>query len=598
MLSRTWARIALSYAGLILATAGILAFLLGGEFESQEEAALRTRLTDQARLISQIASPLLAPDASPDAAHIIARDSGRVLGTRVTIIRPDGVVVGDSEEQPTSMENHAFRPEVASVLTNPSSIGSSTRLSATVHRRLLYLAVAITDPSNRSRLVGVARVAYPLTAVEEAQSTLFRNLVLTMLLVSVPAVLLGTLLVRSIAGPLSDLRRTAQQFGQGDLAARSRLSSGGDIGELGREFNAMADQLAVTISQRTSERNEIAAVLAHMHDGIITTDAQGHVESINPAAARILGTTTDRSVGRSLIEVTHSHELHNAVQTAVAAPEERHRYEINVGGRILAVVAARVPPLDSSVDPTVLLVLHDITDLRRLERARRDFVANIGHELRTPLASIKLLIETLTGAMHDDPQAAQGFLEQVDTELDRLTQLVRELLELSRIESGEVKLQLAQVAVPDLLERTVERLQAQAQRAGIEISIELDGSLPTAHIDRERVEHVLINLLHNAIKFTNPGGRVILRAELEGAEIQISISDTGVGIPPDDLSRIFERFYKVDKARSGRAGGETGTGLGLAIARHIVQAHGGRIWAESTHGKGSTFYFTLPTEAT
>ncbi|HEX8229151.1 MAG TPA: ATP-binding protein [Chloroflexia bacterium] len=596
MFSRTWARIAVSYAALILATVGVLAFLLGGEFERREEAALRVRLTDQARLIAQAAAPLLGPGASPGAANSLAHDLARVLGTRVTLIRPDGVVVGDSEEQPAGMENHASRPEVAAVLADPRSVGSSTRLSATVNRRLLYLAVGMAGPADSSRLVGVARVAYPLTAVEEAHNTLFRNLLLAVLLVSLPAVLLGTLLVRSLAGPLSDLRRTARQFGQGDLLARATLPSGGEIGELGREFDSMADRLATTISQRTSERNQMAAVLSHMHDGIITTDARGRIESINPAAAQILGTNAERSVGHSLIEVTHSHELHNAVQVALAAPDERHRYEVRVGSRTLAVVATRVPPPDAHNQHTALVVLHDITDLRHLEGVRRDFVANIGHELRTPLASVKLLVETATGVLYEDPGAAGGFLEQVDTELDRLTQLVRELLELSRIESGQVKLQLAQVAVPELLERTVARLRSQAQRAGVDLSVEADSALPQARIDSERVEHVLINLLHNAIKFTNPGGTIRLRAERKDQYIEISVADTGVGIPPEDLNRIFERFYKVDKARVGSAGGETGTGLGLAIAKHIVQAHGGRIWADSTYGVGSTLYFTLPIE--
>jgi two-component system phosphate regulon sensor histidine kinase PhoR len=242
-----------------------------------------------------------------------------------------------------------------------------------------------------------------------------------------------------------------------------------------------------------------------------------------------------------------------------------------------------------------LIVLQDITELRRLERARRDFVANIGHELRTPLTSVRLLVETVRGAMHDDTRAAEDFLGQIEGELDRLTQLVRELLELSRIESGQVQLQRTSVDVPQLLQAAAARLRAQAERAGVDLKVDVAGPLSAAYADRERVEQVLVNLLHNAIKFTGPGGSVTLSAQPEERDIRVVVRDTGVGIPPDDLPRIFERFYKVDKARAAGREREGGMGLGLAIAKHLVQAHGGRIWAESVYGQGSTFNFTLPT---
>jgi two-component system phosphate regulon sensor histidine kinase PhoR len=287
--------------------------------------------------------------------------------------------------------------------------------------------------------------------------------------------------------------------------------------------------------------------------------------------------------------------------------------ELQMGNRTVAAVVTVAPAsMSSSVStsgaenkPAGLLVLQDITELRRLERVRRDFVANIGHELRTPLTSIKLLVETVRGAMHDDTQVAEDFLGQMEAELDRLTQLVRELLELSRIESGQVELHRTIVDAPQLLEEVAGRLRAQAVRAGVKLTVETGDSLPPIYADGERIEQVLVNLVHNAIKFTNPGGSVTLGAEGDSSdgEVRISVRDTGVGIPPDDLPRIFERFYKVDKARAGSRdrrdglGSEGGTGLGLAIAKHVVQAHGGRIWAESVYGQGSTFCFTLPNAA-
>jgi two-component system phosphate regulon sensor histidine kinase PhoR len=592
MLSRTWIRIALSYAALVLITAAILAFLLGDEFEAREEQALQTRLGDQARAVAHDAAPLFAQNVPVTTTNSLAHDLSRIFGTRVTLIKPDGVVVGDSDEDPARMENHSNRPEVIQALASPGTLGTSSRLSATVHRRLLYVATTVSDPANPSRVLGIARVAYPLTAVEQARDTLWGSLALAVLLTTLPALVLGTFVVRSIVGPLSSLREAAARFGRGDLAVRSHINPNGEIGDLGQEFNAMADRLSTTIQERTTERNQMAAVLAYMHDGIIITDPHGKVQSINSPAAQLFGTTPDKAPGRSLIEVTYNHELFQALQSALADPSERRRLEIKVGVRTLSAVVTAVPSPDGAA-PSGLLVLQDVTELRRLERVRQDFVANIGHELRTPLASIKLLAETLGNVVHEDPQAADDFLRRIDIEVDDLTQLVRELLELSRIESGQVELDRKPVSVPELLERAASRLRAQAERAGLTLDIQVDSSLPTAYADPVRIEQVLVNLLHNAIKFTPPGGQVSLSAQPDDTGVRISVQDTGVGIPPDDLPRIFERFYKVDKARSEREGG---TGLGLAIAKHIVQAHGGQIWAESQPGHSATFSFTLPTE--
>jgi two-component system phosphate regulon sensor histidine kinase PhoR len=594
LLSRTWARIALSYTVLVLVAGGILALLLGGESERNEEASLRARLTDQARSVAYSARPLLAASAPVTESNKLAHDLAALLGTRVTLIKLDGTVVGDSDESLDDLprvENHSTRPEVIQALSGTGAVGIDSRLSATVNRRLLYVAVPITGGPDTSRILGVARVAYPLTSVEQARDALWRNLLIGALLVSIPAALLGVLLARSIIGPLSVLRLVANRFGRGDLEARA-AHTGGEIGDLGREFNTMAARLGTTIQERTSERNQMAAVLAHMHDGIIITSTQGRIQGINAAACQMFETTAEAALGRSLIEVTRSHELHQALQAVLVEHAKRQRLEVGVGKRKLAAVVTAVPGSDGGAT-TGLVALQDVTELHRLERARRDFVANIGHELRTPLASIKLAVETLTETVKDDPEATQDFLRRIDVEVDDLTQLVRELLELSRIESGEVPLDRKLTNLAQLLERSAARLRAQAERSGISLDIESAPALPLANVDPTRVEQVLVNLLHNAIKFNQPGGRVSVHARpAEEDWLQVSVEDTGAGIPPDDLPRVFERFYKVDKARSG--GGEGGTGLGLAIAKHIVQAHGGRIWVESVEGAGSSFHFTLP----
>ena len=428
--------------------------------------------------------------------------------------------------------------------------------------------------------------------------TSLSDLLLAVSVTAIVAIFLGVLLTRSIADPVSRLREAAARFGTGNLSARSRVRSRDEIGELGQEFDAMADRLSITLSQRTTERNQMAAVLAYMHDGIAITDEHGRIKSINSAASRLFDIAPEKAYARSLIEVTRNYELHKALRDALVTPTRRQRVEFENGKYLISAVITAVPSFDDDqAGPNGLVVLQDVTELRRLERVRRDFVANIGHELRTPLASIKLLVETLDTTLDDDPEASRDFLRRIDIEIDGLTQLVRELLELSRIESGQVRLEKRPVQIPDLLERAAARLRAQAERAGLTLSVEAEHDLPTADADPARLEQVLVNLLHNAIKFTPPGGQVTLRADEHDNGLVVSVVDTGIGIPKEDLPRIFERFYKVDKARTGkrsRDNREGGTGLGLAIAKHIVQAHGGQIWAESVPDNGAAFYFTLP----
>jgi two-component system, OmpR family, phosphate regulon sensor histidine kinase PhoR len=336
----------------------------------------------------------------------------------------------------------------------------------------------------------------------------------------------------------------------------------------------------------TDQRNKLVAVLTHMTDGAVITDREGRVQLFNPAAGHLLGLGDSDVTGQGMVAVARDHEIIEVWQRCRQTGKEQSAVvEVSGRGPFLRVVAT---PLQEPSAGGALLILQDLTQVRRLETVRRDFISNISHELRNPLAALKALVETLRdGALYDGPMA-ERFLTQMDAEVDSMTQMVRELLELSRIESGKVPLHLAPMAVADLLNPAVERLQPQAERAGLTMTVDLPAGLPLVLADRERLQQVLSNLLHNAIKFTPPGGRIAVSAE-PGEKVTIVVRDSGVGIAAADLSRIFERFYKVDRARSSG-----GTGLGLAIAKHIVQAHGGQIWAESKEGQGAVFRFTLP----
>jgi two-component system phosphate regulon sensor histidine kinase PhoR len=324
-------------------------------------------------------------------------------------------------------------------------------------------------------------------------------------------------------------------------------------------------------------------------------DPQGRVRLLNAVAEGMFGVKETEALGRSLVEVLRHHQLVELWQVCKESSEPQTiTLELPAKRLYLQAIAS---PLGDLLAGHVLLVFQDLTRVRRLETIRQDFISNISHELRTPLASLKALTETLIDGALDDPPAARRFLGQIETEVDSLTHIVLELLELSRIESGRVPLQIQRFSPQKLINGAYERLRLQAERAALTVVLEFAPELPQVMADPPRMEQVLINLIHNAIKFTPVGGTITLRARLSSNtqsgkdEVIFEVEDSGVGIPSDDLPRIFERFYKADRSRTGG-----GTGLGLAIARHLVEAHKGHIWAESVERKGSTFYFSLPTK--
>jgi len=332
-----------------------------------------------------------------------------------------------------------------------------------------------------------------------------------------------------------------------------------------------------------AERARLATVLDQMTDGVLIADSQGLIQFANPAAGRLF--QTSNPTHRSITEVVRNHQLVEAWRRCQQTGQmQTESVELPTRHQFLQLVV--IPDTHASGS---LLLVQDLTRIRRLETVRRDFVSNLSHELRTPLASLKALAETLQEGALDDPPAARQFIDQIQIEVDALTQMVNELLELSKIESGRFTLDLTPVAACDLLDSASKRMQLQAERAGLNIRVECASDIPRVSIDSQRLEQVLVNLIHNSIKFTRAGGEIVLSAEIFGDSIRFGVCDTGIGIPEDEVSRIFERFYRVDKSRAG-----SGTGLGLSIAKHIVEAHKGKIWAESREGQGSTFYFTIP----
>ena len=574
-------RITLPYIGLILVSMLTLSVYLSNFIRQTYINDLESKLADEARMIGDVITPDLetvgtTPNLDPQAKHWAS-----ILNARVTIIAPDGTVWGESDEDRALMTNHSDRPEVIQALAN--GVGSSSRLSQTLGYPMLYTAVRVADNQN---VLGLVRVALPLQQVSSNIANLQRIMIAATIVVTFLAVILATLIASRISRPIRDLTQSAWHLASVNPVDQPIPPNKDEINQLGTVFNIMSIRLSGEIKDLETERATLEAVLQKMTDGVFIVDAQGDVQLVNPAAEKMFSISRLTSIKRPLIEVVRHHQPVEMWQRCRDTGKTQS-VEFEVSNRLsLQGIATSLSP---AISGSSLLLFQDVTRQRQIETMRRDFISNVSHELRTPLAALKALTETLQAGALEDPPAAHRFLEQMETEVDSLSLMVNELLELSRIESGRVPLNLASTRPIDIVNPAYERLRLQAERAGISLTIECPDDLLPVLADVVRVQQVVVNLLHNAIKFTSSGGQVAVRAEQKDRAIRFMVADTGIGIAAEDLPRIFERFYKVDRSRA-----TSGTGLGLAIARHLVEAHGGRIWVESEVGKGSSFQFTIP----
>ena len=372
-----------------------------------------------------------------------------------------------------------------------------------------------------------------------------------------------------------------------DQSARKRIEKRPDeIGALATAISKRSLKYDAAIDDLMAQQRYLATILENLNDGICIVNDRGSVLIINQATKRMFQIPESSVSGQTLIETIRHHRVLELWQNCqISGMQQTVQLETSMDRNYLQCIAT---PLEPKHEGNILLLFQDVTRLHQLEIVRRDFVSNVSHELRTPLTSLKLITETLSDSAMDDPPAQRKFLKQMETEIDNLTQLVQELLELSRIESGLVPLQKTAIDPCTLVNEAATRMQVQAERAGLSFTWNCEDNLPIILVDTARLGQVLINLIHNAIKFTPPGGKIHVSVQKEKETVVFSVSDTGIGIPQYDIDRIFERFYKTDRSRS-----KSGTGLGLSIARHLVEAHDGKLWVESTVGKGSTFSFSI-----
>jgi len=576
-------KLGFAFFGLLVAVLLPVDFYIERTLRQDYENAGFEQLAAIAR-IAQSAAPQLLSSAPGQSARLRAWvDQIASSRTRFTIIASSGEVLADSGADPRTMENHATRPEVAQAFA--SGEGRSIRRSVTIRRDLLYLAVRQPVPGSSPV---VLRFALPMQTVDEEMWSFRQGLWLASLAMLFVTGLVSLMISRRFTDRVERLRSFSRRVAAGNFQPIEADRSGDALETLAVSMNQTAAQLDSNIRSLTAERNLSSAILGSMAEGVAVVSAEERLLFSNPAFASILSLDAPPAVGSPLLETIRQMDLIEAVRTVLRGGPAVHS-EIVTGTLRQRFFSATVAPVREGAG--AVIVLHDITDLRKLERVRRDFVANVSHELKTPLTAIQGFAETLLGGAAEEPENRERFLLIILEHARRLARLTDDLLKLSQIEAERMELEIQLLRPEDVVRVCLETTRLRAASKNISVTVELPPDLPPILGDPRRLNEVLQNLLDNAVQYTPAGGQISVRAEAAAKSVIFTVADTGLGIPEADQLRIFERFYRVDDARSREVGG---TGLGLAIAKHLVEAHGGRIWVESEVGRGSRFHFSVP----
>jgi len=578
-----------SYFFLILASLGVIAFSLDKNLQQKTLQEVKQSLIHQAYLVENRISVLSGPLNNSVFLDALSKELARKIGTRITVIGLDGKVLADSEvpeEDLSGLENHLYnRPEISQALDG--KLGQEIRYSSTLRIDMLYLALPIKE---KGRISGILRLALPLTSVEQihlvTRKAIFSGLVIALAL----AIILGLLMARMIIRPVNRIIRASLNFAKGDFSHRILEDSNDEIGELAATLNKMAQDTEDKIREIDTKSQHLEAIFNSMVEGVIVTDSSEKIISINHEIEELFDVKLPQAQGKFILEGIRNSEISVLINQALKGAKFISKEIVLILPKQKSVEVNVSPIFEKDKVTGCLAVLHDITQIKKLENMRRDFVANVSHELKTPLTSIKGFVETLLEGALQDKDNSIDFLKIVDTHVDRLNRLIDDLLELAHLESKEIVLNKAKLNLSGLADQVIRGFKSQAKKKGVEIKSDLPADLEIL-ADPNKLEQVFSNLIHNAIKYNKEDGFVRIWSEQLGDKIRITIEDSGSGIPVKDLPRIFERFYRVDKARSRQLGG---TGLGLSIVKHAVELHAGSVGVESTEGIGSRFWFILP----
>ncbi|NLW46744.1 MAG: cell wall metabolism sensor histidine kinase WalK [Firmicutes bacterium] len=567
---------------------GLVAVLSAAYFINFEESRVRRTTEENLYIQAKLVAGKVIGEGlnNQPLINAVASEAARDIEARVTIVNAEGNVIGDSAEDPSKMDNHRDRPEIKEALLG--ELGTDRRLSKTIDRDLIYIAYPIKVGD---QIIGVVRLAKDQKELNRFLFRLRLLIILSVLAVALFALFFGVVTIRHFTDPINELQRVAHSFAGGDLAERVRYFGRDELGDLGLAFNSMAQRLAESFAMLGAEKRKLEVILETLSDGILVIDRDLKVILTNTAADLIFGFGGGDVRGRPVMEVVLNHHLLDLIQEVNSSrqPKENELTLYYPRNRQLQVFIAPLKDETGNLTGSVT-ALRDLSQLRHLERVRQDFVGNVSHELRTPITSVKAMTETLLAGARNDEAMLVRYLNEINNESDRMNNLVNDLLDLAKLDA-KVEINREPFDLVELFEEIQEGLALKGEQAR-DFAVNLPAEpLPQVFANRDRIKQVLINLLDNAFKYTSVEGQIRLSVWLEGNWVKIAVADTGIGIPQSELGRIFERFYRVDKARS-RAGG--GTGLGLAIVKHIVEGHGGRIEVESSLNKGSVFSFTLP----
>ena len=549
--------------------------------QTEEELAAR------AYILKPKVIPLLEENARATV-DALARTTGRESGTRFTVVLTDGEVVGDTHEDPARMENHADRNEVETALSG--NVGIQTRHSETLGQTMMYVAIPL---ERDGRSLGVLRASIPLDFIDLEIRDIRMRIFVCGFLVILLAALVSLLVSRWIARPIAELKAGADRFAGGDLDHRLFVPPVEEMGGLARSMNQMAEQLGDRIQTEVRQRNELEAVLSSMAEGVIAVDGDGRILRLNESAMGLFDGLGPGHQGANIRDVVRNVDVFRFLQRALEADGVTGT-DIRLKPQDNRVLHGQSRPLLGSEGERIgtLLVIEDVTQSRQMEAMRRDFVANVSHEIRTPMTAITGFVETLQEGPELDPAEVRRMLSIIDRNARRLMLLIEDLLTLSSIEKkeGSAALEREGVALRDLLEACIQVCMVRAREREIALHLDCPETL-LVEADGALLEHAVLNVVDNAVKYGAEGSEVGISATDRGREVEIRVTDRGVGIAREHLPRLFERFYRVDRGRTRKEGG---TGLGLAIVKHVMKLHGGTVRVESTPGKGSTFILTFP----
>jgi two-component system phosphate regulon sensor histidine kinase PhoR len=576
------------YVLLILLTATAIGWLANDRIAKDSVGEIETALEHQASFLSDLALPAFTGELPQQELQDQLQTLGADTDTRLTVIDADGVVLADSHEDPAVMENHGTRPEILSA--RKSEYGTSSRYSQTLQQRMMYFALPVY--SGR-QLLGYVRTSLPLSDVDRQLTGLRLNILLGVVIALLVSLPLGWLFARQVTKPLLMMTAAARKLAGGEQAEELQVASHDEIRVLADAFNAMSQQLEDRLQTITRDRNQLYAMLASMAEGVIAADRDERIVHINTVAAVVCRTTAELSTGLRTWEAIRIQPLTNAIKQAIA--EGR-----TIEGEITITGIQRDQLFDMDVTPWrdgagnvvgAVAVLHDVTRLRRLETLRQEFVANASHELKSPVTAIRGYAETMLDDQTMDSETRHRFTQSILAESLRLEALLGDMLALSRLEQGDLIGEMSTVSLRRLVEDVAASCRTGADIQDIAFSVELATDDLQVRGNAQALTTALRNLIDNALKYTPAGGRVQVKLRCAGDRAVIEVADSGIGIDPEHHERIFERFYRVDKARSRELGG---TGLGLAIVKHTVLTHGGEISLYSAPGKGSVFTVSLP----